>query len=141
MASAEQQLLNGDPAAFEQLVQQLMSVQNSARQGAEQSFAGLKDTSPEACVVNLITSLRKSSQPDTRTFCAVLLRKVGTAGQRRSYLRSRRFKSLQHRIQPSCCGHLPVRSRGMNGPWEGWKKSCPELCSPRLSPAAGADEG
>lgn len=41
---AEQALLAGDPAAFEQLVLQLMSAENSARQSAEQLFTKLKVT-------------------------------------------------------------------------------------------------
>jgi hypothetical protein len=39
---AEQALLAGDPAAFEQLVLQLMSAQNAARQSGEQLFTKLK---------------------------------------------------------------------------------------------------
>lgn len=112
---AEQALLAGDPAAFEQLVLQLMSAQNAARQSGEQLFTKLKvdrlcaacksqcwpprsmdhlsslayaqhtaralglllqDNNPQATVTNLIAVLRSSPQPDSRTFCAVLLRKV-----------------------------------------------------------------
>lgn len=36
----------------------------------------LQDNNPEAAVTNLIAVLRRSPQPDSRTFCAVLLRKV-----------------------------------------------------------------
>lgn len=39
---AEQALRAGDPAAFEQLVLQLMSAQNAARQSGEQLFSKLK---------------------------------------------------------------------------------------------------
>lgn len=73
---AEAALLGGDPAAFESLVQELMSPQNNARQAAESSFQKMKESVPELCVVSLVKVLRQSPQPDSRTFCAVLLRRV-----------------------------------------------------------------
>lgn len=36
----------------------------------------LQDNNPQATVTNLIAVLRRSPRPDSRTFCAVLLRKV-----------------------------------------------------------------
>ncbi len=62
---------------MEGLVEQLMSPQNNARQAAEDSFQKMKDSVPELCVVGLVRVLRQSSKADSRTFCAVLLRKVG----------------------------------------------------------------
>lgn len=76
--AAETALLGGDPAAFESLVLQLMSPENNARQAAESSFQKMKETVPELCVVSLVRVLRQSPQPDSRTFCAVLLRRVLT---------------------------------------------------------------
>ena len=73
--------MQGDPAMMEALVGQLMSPDNSARQGAEGSFQKMKDHVPEICVLGLVRVLRQSPQADSRTFSAVLLRKVGFAAQ------------------------------------------------------------
>jgi len=70
--------MQGDPAMMEALVEQLMSPQNDARQGAENSFQKMKDHVPEICVAGLVRVLTQSQQADSRTFCAVLLRKVLT---------------------------------------------------------------
>lgn len=78
---AEAALMQGDPAMMEALVGQLMSPDNSARQGAEGSFQKMKDHVPEVCVLGLVRVLRQSPQADSRTFSAVLLRKVGFAAQ------------------------------------------------------------
>jgi hypothetical protein len=132
---AEQALLAGDPAAFEQLVLQLMSAQNAARQSGEQLFTKLKvelrvcrvrvslqaikvgslvqscsatarapalslqDNNPQATVTNLIAVLRSSPQPDSRTFCAVLLRKVRQPGKKHGSVTSHaRCFVCSHRI-------------------------------------------
>lgn len=75
-AKVEAALMQGDPAMMEALVEQLMSPQNDARQGAENSFQKMKDHVPEICIAGLVRVLTQSQQADSRTFCAVLLRKV-----------------------------------------------------------------
>jgi HEAT repeat protein len=68
-------LIAGDAAAFESLLQMLMSPQNEHRAAAEQGFAKLKDH-PDACVTQLLRSLRSSPHAECRSLSAVLLRKV-----------------------------------------------------------------
>ena len=74
---AELQLLaSGDSAAFEALLQMLMSAQNEQRSHAEQIFGEFKKAAPDACASQLIRSLRHSTDLQSRSLCAVMLRKV-----------------------------------------------------------------
>ena len=68
-------LVAGDAAAFEGLLQMLMSSQNEQRSHAEKLFAELKKH-PDACANQLVRSLRTSPNVESRSLCAVLLRKV-----------------------------------------------------------------
>ena len=68
-------LVAGDANSFEALLQMLMSAQNEQRSHAEKVFAELKKH-PDACATQLIRSLRTSPQLESRSLCAVLLRKV-----------------------------------------------------------------
>ncbi len=70
-----QLLVSGDSAAFEALLQMLMSAQNEQRSHAEHVFSELKKH-PDACVSQLIRSLRNSADLQARSLCAVMLRKV-----------------------------------------------------------------
>ena len=75
MASPEVQAVLADPAAFEGLLQRLMSADNQQRQVAEQLLAGAKEQ-PDVFAHHLLTVLRSSQQAESRAFAAVLLRKV-----------------------------------------------------------------
>lgn len=68
-------LVAGDANAFETLLQMLMSTQNEQRSHAEKVFAELKKH-PDACATQLVRSLRTSPHQESRSLCAVLLRKV-----------------------------------------------------------------
>ena len=68
-------LISGDASAFEGLLQMLMSPQNEQRSHAEKIFAELKKQ-PDACASQLVRSLRSSPNLESRSLCAVLLRKV-----------------------------------------------------------------
>lgn len=72
-----QQLVAGDQPAFEGLLHMLMSAQNEQRSQAEQIFSELKKH-PDACVSQLIRSLRHSPDLQARSLCAIMLRKVLT---------------------------------------------------------------
>lgn len=68
-------ILNGDTAAFESLLQMLMSPQNEERSAAEQAFAKLKEH-PDPCLSQLLHTLKSSARPECRSLAAVLVRKV-----------------------------------------------------------------
>lgn len=68
-------LVAGDANAFEALLQMLMSTQNEQRAHAEQVFTELRKHG-DACVSQLVRSLRSSPNVESRGLCAVLLRKV-----------------------------------------------------------------
>jgi hypothetical protein len=68
-------LVAGDAAAFEGLLQMLMSAQNEQRSVAEKAFAELKKH-PDACASQLVRGLRTSPNLESRSLCAVLLRKA-----------------------------------------------------------------
>lgn len=65
----------GDQAAFEALLTAMMSASNEQRTQAEAVFGELKKH-PDACVSQLIRSLRNSPDLQCRSLCAVMLRKV-----------------------------------------------------------------
>ncbi|KDD75633.1 hypothetical protein H632_c581p1, partial [Helicosporidium sp. ATCC 50920] len=77
MAETMAALLRGDAAAFETLLQSLMSAQNEQRSAAEAMFTELKKV-PDVCVGSLVRSLRHSSDTMHRSLSAVLLRKTLT---------------------------------------------------------------
>ena len=79
MDAQYQSLLSGDAAAFEALVQQLMSPDNEKRQPAEALLEQLKQHSADLVVTNLTLLLRRSQDPGSRDMSAVLLRKAGFA--------------------------------------------------------------
>ena len=76
MDAQYQSLLSGDAAAFEALVQQLMSPDNDKRQPAEALLEQLKQHSADLVVTNLTLLLRRSQDPGSRDMSAVLLRKA-----------------------------------------------------------------
>ena len=68
-------LVAGDAGAFELLLKMMMSSQNQERSQAEKVFAELKKH-PEACASQLVRGLRTSPNLESRSYCALLLRKV-----------------------------------------------------------------
>lgn len=75
MAAADVQALLGNRAAFEQLLQQLMSPTNEDRARAEELFTQCR-AHADPCVGQLVVTLRQSQDVGARSLCAVLLRKV-----------------------------------------------------------------
>ena len=76
MEASYQALLSGDAAAFEALIQQLMSADNEARKQAESLLDQLKQHSTDLVVGNLMRLTRQSQNPASRDMGAVMLRKV-----------------------------------------------------------------
>lgn len=76
MDAQYQSLLSGDAAAFEALVQQLMSADNDKRQPAEALLEQLKQHSADLVLTNLTLLLRRSQDAGSRDMSAVLLRKA-----------------------------------------------------------------
>ena len=76
MEASYQALLSGDAAAFESLIQQLMSADNEARRQAESLLDQLKQHSTDLVVGNLMRLMRQSQNPASRDMGAVMLRKV-----------------------------------------------------------------
>ena len=76
MEANNQALLAGDAAAFEALIQQLMSADNNGRKQAESLLDQLKQHSTDLVVGNLIQLMRQSQNPASRDMGAVMLRKV-----------------------------------------------------------------
>ncbi len=76
MEASYQALLSGDAAAFEALIQQLMSADNEARKQAESLLDQLKQHSTDLVVGNLMRLMRQSQNPASRDMGAVMLRKV-----------------------------------------------------------------
>ena len=79
MEANYQALLSGDAAAFEALIQQLMSADNDSRKQAESLLDQLKQHSTDLVVGNLIRLMRQSQNPASRDMGAVMLRKVSVA--------------------------------------------------------------
>ena len=79
MEANYQALLTGDVAAFDALVQQLMSADNAGRKQAESLLEQLKQHSTDLVVGNLIRLMRQSQNVASRDMSAVMLRKVGLA--------------------------------------------------------------
>ncbi|KAA6426387.1 MAG: Embryo defective [Trebouxia sp. A1-2] len=75
MEASYQALLSGDAAAFEALIQQLMSADNEARKQAESLLDQLKQHSTDLVVGNLMRLMRQSQNPASRDMGAVMLRK------------------------------------------------------------------
>lgn len=78
MEASYQALLSGDAAAFEALIQQLMSADNEARKQAESLLDQLKQHSTDLVVGNLMRLMRQSQNPASRDMGAVMLRKAVT---------------------------------------------------------------
>ena len=76
MEANYQALLTGDVAAFEALIQQLMSADNASRKQAESLLEQLKQHSTDLVVGNLMRLMRQSQNPASRDMGAVMLRKV-----------------------------------------------------------------
>lgn len=76
MDAQYQALLSGDAAAFEGLVQQLMSPDNQTRKPAETVLDQLKQHSADLVVGNLTLLLRRSQDAGSRDMSAVLLRRA-----------------------------------------------------------------
>ena len=76
MEANYQALLTGDAAAFEALIQQLMSADNESRKQAESLLEQLKQHSTDLVVGNLMRLMRQSQNPASRDMGAVMLRKV-----------------------------------------------------------------
>jgi len=80
-AHTQQQMaavLGQDLAAFESLIQGLMSPQNEVRTQAERLFQACKTHQADACMQRLVQVLQGSQVMDCRGLCAVLLRKALT---------------------------------------------------------------
>jgi len=73
--SGGQQLLAGDPSAFNLMIAQMLSPQNEQRRAAEALFGEAKKQG-DLTASSLVALLRQSQQVDVRALCAVLLRKV-----------------------------------------------------------------
>lgn len=67
--------LVGNPAAFEALVGQLLSSDNEARKSAEAVYEALK-AHADACLTLLLGCLSSSESIESRSFCAIMLRKA-----------------------------------------------------------------
>eukprot|EP00879_Flechtneria_rotunda_P032117 GHRR01035274.1.p1 GENE.GHRR01035274.1~~GHRR01035274.1.p1 ORF type:complete len:211 (+),score=79.96 GHRR01035274.1:166-798(+) len=80
MSAGEVQLLIGNPANFELLVQQLLSTDNDSRQQAERVYEALK-AHPDACLELLLRTMRQSEKLEHRSFCAIMLRKALTQSE------------------------------------------------------------
>lgn len=76
MEANYQALLTGDVAAFEALIQQLMSADNTSRKQAESLLEQLKQHSTDLVVGNLMRLMRQSQNAASRDMGAVMLRKV-----------------------------------------------------------------
>lgn len=76
MEATYQALLTGDAAAFEALIQQLMSADNASRKQAESLLEQLKQHSTDLVVGNLMRLIRQSPTVASRDMGAVMLRKV-----------------------------------------------------------------
>jgi hypothetical protein len=68
-------LVAGDAKAFEHLLELLMSMENEQRAHAEGVFNELKNH-PDACVSQLVRTLRASPKLESRSLAAVLSRKA-----------------------------------------------------------------
>ena len=79
MEANYQALLTGDVAAFEALIQQLMSTDNAGRKQAESLLEQLKQHSTDLVVGNLIRLMRQSQNPASKDMSAVMLRKASLA--------------------------------------------------------------
>ena len=79
MEANYQALLTGDVAAFDALIQQLMSADNAGRKQAESLLEQLKQHSTDLVVGNLIRLMRQSQNIASRDMSAVMLRKVSLA--------------------------------------------------------------
>ena len=60
---------------FEQIIQGILSTDNTIRAAAEEYFKRVK-TQPDVCISQLMATLEQSQALDSRNLCAVLLRKV-----------------------------------------------------------------
>lgn len=78
MEANYQALLTGDVAAFEALIQQLMSADNTSRKQAESLLEQLKQHSTDLVVGNLMRLMRQSQNAASRDMGAVMLRKAVT---------------------------------------------------------------
>ena len=76
MEANYQALLTGDVAAFDALIQQLMSADNDGRKQAESLLEQLKQHSTDLVVGNLMRLMRQSQNTASRDMSAVMLRKV-----------------------------------------------------------------
>lgn len=79
MEANHQALLTGDVAAFEALIQQLMSADNAGRKQAESLLEQLKQHSTDLVVGNLIRLMRQAQNPASKDMSAVMLRKASLA--------------------------------------------------------------
>ena len=79
MEANYQALLTGDVAAFDALIQQLMSADNAGRKQAESLLEQLKQHSTDLVVGNLMRLMRQSQNTASRDMSAVMLRKVSLA--------------------------------------------------------------
>lgn len=79
MEASYQALLTGDVAAFDALIQQLMSADNAGRKQAESLLEQLKQHSTDLVVGNLMRLMRQSQNIASRDMSAVMLRKVSLA--------------------------------------------------------------
>ena len=77
MSAADVQAVIGSPANFELLVMQLLSADNTGRKQAEAVYEALK-AHADPCLTLLLRCLRSSEKVESRSFCAIMLRKVGT---------------------------------------------------------------
>ncbi|KAL8142865.1 hypothetical protein V2J09_015897 [Rumex salicifolius] len=73
-------LLGPDPSQFDLLVSHLMSADNAQRSEAESLFNLCKLHQPDSLSLKLSHILSSSPHPDARSFAAVLLRKILSAG-------------------------------------------------------------
>ncbi|WIA40679.1 hypothetical protein OEZ86_004377 [Tetradesmus obliquus] len=80
MSAADVQAVIGSPANFELLVMQLLSADNTGRKQAEAVYEALK-AHADPCLTLLLRCLRSSEKVESRSFCAIMLRKALTQNE------------------------------------------------------------
>lgn len=99
MSAANVQAIIGNPANFELLVMQLLSADNTSRKQAEVVYEALKQH-PDACLELLLRCLRQSEKVENRSFCAIMLRKVGLVQPTAGSKQARYGPHLSHLCRP-----------------------------------------
>jgi len=143
-------LVQGDGAAMESLLKALSSIDNNQRNHAEEILEKLK-AHPDACVSQLIRSLRSSPELQSRGLAAVLLRKVLTRSDKSLWptitpqlketvksellncIKEEPMRSISHKV----CDTIAELGAGILED-QGWDQLLPTLfnmCVPQTNPA------